>query len=1069
VETIDYKVNVDVQEALSNLQMVDMTANQSMRSSAMGFRGDGAFAGFTHTQQAFGDLAFSTGQFGQRMAAPLQTFQTGVPTGMPTMPHVSFGTAATAMFAPGELMLPHGVSRYSFEAMAREQFATQVGRGIAGAAAGAAEFMVGSVGGALGAGLAGAMTGSIGGLPGMAIGMAGGIGGYMASTAALKPIFGQMEDQSLLEDVVLSTSRRFLGPEYSTDPSGRGYGRGASRRIAKGIREMGMNDPLLDTNDLANIAGVGASMGFFNAEVGSGGVSADEYLTKFKKLTADVKKVATALGTSLSEGMQTMQQLQGMGFGVGQMGGVIDSLHTMSGGDPQMMRGLIATGGMGAAMFNGSGMGRTGGFWQAIQTSGMVQGAGNAVGAEALHQAGGARAVTQMMLGSNIGFQQGGVGMMMQAGMQLGGGSMGMGLMDMMSAGGGAIGGMDANGMADFLMTRMEDVGKMSASDRIGMQRKQFEFIANSSGMTVETAAFFGLRGEYGDVRARVMAKAIARGGGGGGGAGSRRLAARSELVAEREAYMQQTSTTAVIGGWRDMVARKAATAADLFMDIGEGVASKVAKKGIGFGLGGTENASRVGGGDADVIMDIKEGKLHDVLKSTSGLTVSHYAWSESLGGQLEKMNATKSMVRTGEGIIDVGATSYSVDELERVMRQADSAADTAFNSKNYNKAGRYIGKSSDQFEKAMVRINHSIYANKEMREDVADWVRQGNVGAIANAASLDMTSGADMAVMRDIFRRSGGELRKGQIGGSDIRQAVSVAFKDLGENKQAGFAAAFGLDISGETSDLMKYGYGAVGVVGLAFAPTTFGISAGIAAAVIGSGEGYSEAQALENKAFLAAEGPELLEYAQQLAAAGRYGSVKTADGMETIASHRKAEESVRRSVIQSRLKKVEGYEEGMTLTGATAVKMSVGERRRFNEDVERLTRAHMKNLGYNETALDSESTAQVAASGFDHVNAREAVVAKMAPENQDKGRESIDKLYDGGKGAVQAGKAIAEAAELGKSGGAAKRAGASNMTTAIAMGADPTQKELVQTLLGIQRAMEAITKSLPKPPPKE
>jgi hypothetical protein len=76
VETIDYKVNVDVQEALSNLQMVDMTANSAMRSGAMGFGGGGGGGGgFTHTQQAFGDLAFSAGEFGHRMAAPMQTFQ----------------------------------------------------------------------------------------------------------------------------------------------------------------------------------------------------------------------------------------------------------------------------------------------------------------------------------------------------------------------------------------------------------------------------------------------------------------------------------------------------------------------------------------------------------------------------------------------------------------------------------------------------------------------------------------------------------------------------------------------------------------------------------------------------------------------------------------------------------------------------------------------------------------------------------------------------------------------------------------------------------------------------------
>ena len=213
-KTIDYKVNIDTSQAMSDLQMVDMQMDSSMGSM-------GPAPSMTHTRQLFGDMAFS----GQQMASRI-----GSPAGQGAQYYggaqgMSFGTAAFTSMHPTMAGSPMGVSRTSWQAASRTQFSNQVGRGVAGAGLGfATEFGGLAVGAGIGIGAAAVGMGAI---PGIGLAMAG----FMGASAVGERASTIMGERSMLQDVIRS---------------GSGMSSKGARHAEGAIYNMQLNNPLMN-------------------------------------------------------------------------------------------------------------------------------------------------------------------------------------------------------------------------------------------------------------------------------------------------------------------------------------------------------------------------------------------------------------------------------------------------------------------------------------------------------------------------------------------------------------------------------------------------------------------------------------------------------------------------------------------------------------------------------------------------------------------------------------------------------------------------------------------------------
>lgn len=732
-QTIDYKVNVDLNEAMSTLQMVDMQMSQLGNYGG----GRGGFAPMqgqiSHTERAFGDLSFSAGQFVQRFQMPLGTIQTHTPEVLSTMPNINLATAATAVWNPGGLSVPQGVARFDFERYAQEQFAVQGGRAIAGGIWGAARETM-----SIGAGAIGAAVGSAV-LPGVGT-LAGGIGGYMLSSTLLEPVTGMLQDRAIMEDLVRSSSK--LSAEQS-------------RVVAADITKMHLSDPLMSSKDMMQVAGFGARFGL----MGDPASSSSEYLKNFRKLTEDAKSVASALGTSLQEGMATMAQLKGAGFGVGQIGGVVDQLSGIAGGDPSKIRGLIGTGMMGASAFHGTGMARTGGFWQAIGTAGAVGSAFEAgdVSREMWHQAGGKSGVTRLMLGSNLQFQQSGMGIAMQAGLWQGGTGManfaGGDVMDLMAGG---LGGMGSGDFLAFNRNRAEALGGMSESSRRRMEAQaQMQIagmMAESLGGDVGDALFMMAQGRGMSVpqaqtwASAIQAQAQARGAGGTGGSARSRM--RASLVAATERRNQESGVDAVLGRFRDRIDsyydETFVQPVTAVQNIVEGKLKRYAE----------HNLPPVA--SPDLVMASIDGELKKVAANTSGMDISDYKWAPDFAAMASGAGLQK-FSEAGKGRIKVADdVYYASTDVYGVIEQAQSAADKAW------------GTSADQIRNGRAGDTSRIYrdlakasmSSSASRQRIRDAYAEGGVNAalrsigvsdLSNASQL----GAGVAVLGDFGIKS--------------------------------------------------------------------------------------------------------------------------------------------------------------------------------------------------------------------------------------------------------------------------------------------------------------------------
>lgn len=790
-QTIDYKVNIDVGQAMADLQMVDMQMDSSF--------GGPPGTSFQGSRQMVGDMGYAAGQMAGRIGSPFAEaggFYGG------QGPQMNFGTAAFTALHPNLAGSPMGVSRQAWHAQSQAHMAAGIGRGATGAALG----FMGDAGGLV----AGAAVGGLATMLGAGAIGAGivGVGAFMGVTALAGKVAEGVGTRNMMQDVVMSTS---------------GMGLGGSRVAERAITNMQHANPLLNTEDMMNIAVTGHGMGML------GGESPQEYLKKFRKLTSDVQEVATVLNTSLAEGMQVMGQLQGAGVGAG----AITTLAGMGGGDPSRIKALIGTGMMGSAAFSGTGMSRGGGFWQAIQTSGVAGSMG--LSSEYMTQAGGQGAVTGMLLGSNINFLQSGAGMMMQAGVWQGGTAMGsgggMGAMDMMQAGVGNI--SDPGDYFSFVRNRANATGRMSASERLRMEGKfnvdLASMAADQLGADTGDMLFYQGMQRYGNApQAEAWALAqqrYAKGGGGGGPSKTQLIDAQIERsYAQGE---QRHGTAAVTGRIRDSIdSWFNETFVDPVIQVQDawvGAVSSSLKRGHGtLGVQGSPTPSA----PRDLVLSSVEGRLEGALSGETGLSVASMGWSGHYGRTLDTLGVDMTRA-AGPGMLEISQGSFaSISEIYAAQRRADEATNTGWNTQ-YQRISS--GRNQD-YERQLRQLRLGVTLNQPT--GVSDIFRtRGYMGA-ATAVGADVSTSAGAAAFRTVSEEQGWGVSPEAVGGLFVHQGVAAAAGDRRDQYMRNiYQGMHGESLAGERASMAQGGrWGATGVstgVGFGIGALAGGIAA--------------------------------------------------------------------------------------------------------------------------------------------------------------------------------------------------------------------------------------------------
>jgi len=762
-QTIDYKVNVDLNEAMSTLQMVDMQMAQ------MGGGGGGYQPLPYHpgpVEQAFGDLSFSAGQFAQRFQQPLGTIQTFTPSSLSTMPHVNFATAATSVWNPSGLSVPHGIAAYDFQRHAEEQFAVQGGRAAAGFAWGAGK-EIGLASGSLALGAAASAVGT------PLLGAVVGLGSYALGSTVLAPVSGMLQDKAVIEDVVRHSSK---------------LDRGSVHAVSNALTDLHLNDPLLTASDVTSIAGLGSQYGL----MGDPASSSKEYLKNFRELASSAKEVATALGTSLQEGMATMAQLKGAGFSTSGAAGVVGQLHGMAGGDPAGIRALIGTGMMGASAFHGTGMARTGGFWQAIGTSGAVGGAMGVgdVSKEMWHQAGGKSGVTRLMLGSNMQFQQSGLGVALQAGLWQGGTDMAAyGGGDMFGLMAGGLGGMSSGDFLSFNRNRAEAVGKMGSRERMQLEAKTHmqmaEMMAEQMGGDVGDALFFMAQGQgMSTPHAQTWASSIQRissgrfGGGGGQGRSTRGNRIRSRIRSQYDERNQRQGVDALVGGFRDAVGRFyneefVEPISALQETVGDYIDDRIAKKSPAIG-------------DADIV-EMTYGTaagggnlLGEQMRFMSGMDISEYEFAGAFRGQMRALGVEvrEQVEDPGVGWMKAGRDKYYyAPTVTKALDEAKDTGDTAWGT-GVDQVRNGRGGEASRIYQDIVRQHGSSAAG--IRRVQEAFKKDGFGATMAHlgvaGATGDRRAAATAATRAFLKSHLGEDIEREDLDLFQTRQQVSVA-----------------------------------------------------------------------------------------------------------------------------------------------------------------------------------------------------------------------------------------------------------------------------------------------------
>jgi hypothetical protein len=181
---------------------------------------------------------------------------------------------------------------------------------------------------------------------------------------------------------------------------GAGFNRAARGRIAEAIKDIDLNDPRYNMNDLKGILEKGTELGMF-----TGTRDAEDFSQKFKDLTSSLKQVTKIMHQSLNEGMETLKSLKEMGIstptGVSTAIQHADVLGTATGKTAAEM---LSIGRQGAEMVRGTGVNLSTGSDMMQQTFSLMSSAatGGTLDAEHVRQAGGVGALTQKMMARHM-------------------------------------------------------------------------------------------------------------------------------------------------------------------------------------------------------------------------------------------------------------------------------------------------------------------------------------------------------------------------------------------------------------------------------------------------------------------------------------------------------------------------------------------------------------------------------------------------------------------------------------------------------------------------------------------
>lgn len=273
-------------------------------------------------------------------------------------------------------------------------------------------------------------AGDIGERAGLAaggIGLAGleGIAGAIGGRFGLLPGFGAMYIASKGTDMVRKavaerrevegyldlTSDRFItassAPGLADQRKGTGFSVESRRQVAEYIRELDINDPLLNMQDLTKVLKGGVEAGVF-----TGTHDMQGFKKTFKDLVENVKVVATTLHQTLEEGVKTIRDLRGVGIDPSQARGVVLAAEAAGRVSGRTAGEMLNLGMQGAELFRGTGVTMQIGFESNMMNAAAIRSARDAgmISQEAIAQAGGEESMAQRMTATSLGFMQSGMG-----------------------------------------------------------------------------------------------------------------------------------------------------------------------------------------------------------------------------------------------------------------------------------------------------------------------------------------------------------------------------------------------------------------------------------------------------------------------------------------------------------------------------------------------------------------------------------------------------------------------------------------------------------------------------------
>jgi len=314
---------------------------------------------------------------------------------------------------------PNTTTTYEYQALAREDMSRRIANAsvfgamnTAGAAAtwvgGSAMFSavpkVFKAGRAIATGMGmGAMgAGAVGVAAATGVGALG-LAAFEAADRTIGKIVDDVKDRQDVMNFLEASSFRYMqgqGPDID-EKFGAGFNRKARGQIAEAIKQVDLGDSRFNMQDLKGVLERGTEMGMFE-----GTRDAEDFASKFKDLTKNLKTVTRVLHQSLAEGMQTIKDLKEQGYrgpaAINQAVMQADVLGTASGRTAAEM---LSIGRQGAEMVRGTGINLSTGSGMMQQTYGMLQGAIQAgtLDKESVAQAGGIGALTQKVMGQSIG------------------------------------------------------------------------------------------------------------------------------------------------------------------------------------------------------------------------------------------------------------------------------------------------------------------------------------------------------------------------------------------------------------------------------------------------------------------------------------------------------------------------------------------------------------------------------------------------------------------------------------------------------------------------------------------